>query len=123
MSAFPAAFLALAFVVAAVDEPPSAEPTGLQAAFGGTIVSTYPDGRTALLWLEPDGAYRGQGRRGGRSSGRWKLKDGRMCLRQSRPLPIPKSFCTAMVEGGVGTTWAARAVTGEPVRVELRAGR
>ena len=66
--------------------------TGVEPAFGNTIVSTYPDGRTAKVWLQPDGAYLGQGRRGGRSSGRWTLDGDRICLRQSRPFPFPKAL-------------------------------
>ena len=95
----------------------------LQAAYANTIVSTYPDGREAKLWLEPGGVYRGQGRRGGLSSGRWEVKGDRICLKQSRPVPVPLRYCTDLVEGGVGTVWAGKAVTGETVRMELVAGR
>lgn len=101
-----------------------AEPLqGLEAAYAGTVVSTYPDGRTAKLWLEPNGRYRGQGRRGGLSTGTWTLKGERICFRQSRPVPVPISYCTEIVDGGVGTVWSAKAVTGETVRMQLIAGR
>lgn len=95
----------------------------LAPAFGNTLVSTYPDGRTARMWLRADGGYEGQGRRGGRSSGVWNVREGDVCFRQRRPIPVPRSFCTPIVRGGVGTTWTARAVTGETVQVELVAGR
>lgn len=81
----------------------------LQAAYANTLVSTYPDGRTARLWLNADRTYTGQGRRGGRSSG--------------RPLPSPMRYCTPIMSGGVGARWRAKAVTGEPITVEVVAGR
>ena len=95
----------------------------LAPAFGNTLVSTYPDGRTARMWLRADGHYEGQGRRGGASSGVWRVRGGQVCLSQRRPIPFPRSFCTPIVRGSVGARWTARSVTGEPIRVELVAGR
>lgn len=97
-------------------------PAGMEAAFTSAVVSTYPDGRTAKLWLEQGGTYRGQGRRGKPSSGRWTIKGERICLKQSRPIAAPFSFCTALPKAGV-TSWTGKAVTGETVRMELVAGR
>lgn len=97
--------------------------SGIEPAFGNTIVSTYPDGRTARAWLRPDGTYVGQGRRGGRSSGRWTVKGDRVCMRQSRPIPFPTPYCTPLVSGAVGTRWSAKAVTGESVMMSLVAGQ
>ena len=57
-----------------------AERAPLEAAFGGAIISTYPDGRTAELWLQRDGAYSARGRRGDPSSGHWQIKGDQLCL-------------------------------------------
>jgi len=95
----------------------------LQPAFRNTLVSTYPDGRTARLWLSEDGTYAGQGRRGGRNGGVWRLRGAEICMSQRRPFPAPIQYCTPVVAGGVGTRWTAKAVTGETIRVELVAGR
>jgi hypothetical protein len=92
----------------------------LQRAFGNTIVSTYPDGRTAELWLEPSGDYKAMGRKHDPSSGHWKLSGDKLCLKQSRPFPAPFSFCTPLP---VGESWTAKAVTGEAIRVRLLKGR
>src|SRR5207249_1593703 len=61
----------------------------VSAAFGNTIVSTYPDGRTAELWLHPDGGYDAMGRRKDPSSGHWKVKGEKVCLKQKKPIPVP----------------------------------
>jgi hypothetical protein len=89
----------------------------LSPAFEGTIVSTYPDGRTAKLWLAPDGTYTGEGRRKKPSSGRWTLKGEEICLKQVRPFPAPISYCTRLVKGS--TQWSGKAVTGEPIQITL----
>ena len=106
--------------------PPAALAAGeasvLEPAFSNTIVSTYPDGRKAKLWLNRDGTYRAQGRRGKPSSGRWTLKGERICMKQSRPIPVG-SYCTGVRRGGVGTSWSGKAVTGEPIRIQVVAGR
>ena len=92
-------------------------------AFGNTVVSTYPDGRTAKLWLEPGGSYTAVGRRGRRSSGRWTLKGQRICLKQTRPVRAPFSYCTEFPDGGVGASWKGKAVTGEPITIQVVEGR
>lgn len=104
----------LLFAAATLLAPPS--DTRLQAAFSGTIVSTYPDGRTAKLWLEPAGGYTAVGRRRTPSSGRWSVKGDRICLKQQKPFPSPFSYCTPLPDA---QTWTAKAVTGEPIAVRL----
>jgi|WetSurMetagenome_2_1015567.scaffolds.fasta_scaffold732149_2 hypothetical protein len=102
-------FLGLAAMAFAA--PALAESTGLQATFGNTIVSTYPDGRTAELWLHPDGSYSAEGRRHDRSEGHWKVRGEKLCLKQSHPLSLPFTFCTPMFDGAVGASWTGKAVT------------
>ncbi|HEY9219738.1 MAG TPA: hypothetical protein VIO94_16945 [Phenylobacterium sp.] len=101
----------------------SASPELLEPAFSNTIVSTYPDGRQAKLWLNRDGSFRAQGRRGQPSSGQWALKGEQICLKQKKPFPAPMTYCTGVKTGGVGTSWGGRAVTGEAIKISVIAGR
>ena len=111
----------LALPMAAVAaEPGASAPPEVRQAFGNTILSTYPDGRTARLWLQPSGDYTAMGRRGDRSRGRWRTSGDKLCLRQSRPIPAPFSYCTAIPSG---RSWTAKAVTGERIVVRLVEGR
>jgi hypothetical protein len=111
----------------AVDAPgafadaPGAEK--LTAAFGNTVVSTYPDGRTAMLWLKPNGTYNAVGRRRTPSSGVWTVRGNKVCLKQKKPRAVPFSYCTPVPEGGIGASWGGKAVTGEKIRIRLVAGR
>jgi len=97
----------------------ASEPSPLASAFGNTVVSTYPDGRTALVWLKKDGTYTGKGRRRTPSSGTWSLRGGKVCLKQSRPVPAPFSYCTELP---ASESWKARAVTGEHVTMKVVKG-
>jgi hypothetical protein len=109
-----AILLAAAAPAWAKTDDPSMSP-----AFEGTIISTYPDGRKGKLWLSEDGSYKAAGRRGDRSSGHWTLKDDKVCLKQSRPIPTPFAFCTPKPSS---TTWKAKAVSGEPITVHIEKG-
>lgn len=108
--------LAVAFPCSAADTP------ALAAAFKNTVVSTYPDGRKAELWLNGDGTYMAEGRRHDRTQGKWTLKSGKICLKQSKPPTLPFSYCTAVPTGGVGASWKAKAVTGEAITVKVVKG-
>ena len=114
-----------ALASAALATPVFAQATAadLKPAFSNTIVSTYPDGRTAKLWLNADGTYRAQGRRGKPSSGKWSIKGPKVCLKQQKPMAGPFSYCETIKKGGVGTSWTGKAVTGERINIKLVAGR
>lgn len=102
----------------------AASPSPLAPAFKGTVVSTYPDGRTALLWLKADGSYTAKGRRRLPSSGQWTLRTGKVCLRQHKPSKVLVSVCTPFPAGAkLGTAWKTRAVTGEAIQVRIVDGR
>lgn len=100
-----------------------AEPVGLEAAFGNTIISTYPNGAIARLWLQKDGAYTSLSRRQQPTSGRWVARGAEICLSQKRPFIAPIAYCTSVPLGGVGTEWSAKAPTGESIRLRLVAGK
>lgn len=115
LATIPAALVGAAGATAAAAASAEAPPA-VQQAFGNTILSTYPDGRQARLWLRPGGDYTAMGRRGDRSSGHWRIKGEQLCLKQSRPMPVWFSYCTPIP---TGQTWTAKAVTGERIRVKL----
>lgn len=107
---------ALVLLCAASPPPPI-----LQQAFGNTIVSTYPDRRQAELWLHPNGDYEAMGRRGDRSNGHWRVKSGKLCLKQDHPFAPPFfHYCTPIP---TADHWTAKAVTGERIQVRLVTGR
>lgn len=104
------------------DDISAADRARLEQAFGSTIVSTYPDGRQAELWLKRDGTYTSEGRRHDHTNGVWQVKGQKLCLRQRAPFPAPFSFCTKVPSGGLDQPWQAKAFTGETVTVRLVRG-
>lgn len=91
----------------------------VEAAFGNTIVSTYPSGRSTKLWLNRDGTYVGQRTNGKRTAGRWSLRGGKVCLKQNG---LPLTFCSKIPAGRVGLTWSSKSPKGEPLKNRLVAG-
>ncbi len=95
----------------------------IAAAFGNTIISTYPNGLTAKLWLQPGGVYTALGRYHEPSNGHWKVKDGRLCLKQAHPFAFGYVYCTGLSRFSSGGRWTARAVTGETLQIRLVRGQ
>lgn len=119
---FAAALLALTAGAAYAAEP--ARSGGVAAAFGNTVKALYPDGRYQWLWFKADGTWEAFGRRGKWSSGKWSQKDAsQVCLKQSKPFPIPFNYCTAFpASGGVGAVWTSKSLEGEPIKVTVVKG-
>lgn len=114
------AVLALALALAASSA--SAAPP-IEAAFGNTVVTTFPDGKTQHLWLERDGTYTATGRRGQESSGRWSLKGEEVCMHQLRPFPAPIVYCTPVPQNAATASWTSKAVNGQPIKLKVVRGK
>ena len=98
--------------------------TTLEPAFSATILSTYPDGRISKLWLNRDGSFMAEGRQHDSSGGHWALKNGAICMHQTKPFPIPfAQYCAPVPHTGVTEAWTGKAVTGEPITIRLMPGR
>ena len=112
---------ALALAITAASPSFAADPAApaIEQAFGNTVVSTYPDGRTGLLWLKADGSYSAKGRRRTASSGTWSIKKAQVCLKQLKPTRGPFTYCTPLPSS---QTWFAKAVTGERISLKILQG-
>lgn len=112
---------ALAFSITGAAPSFAADPASpsIQQAFGNTVISTYPDGRTGLLWLKADGSYTAKGRRRTASSGTWSIKKTQVCLKQLKPIRTPLTYCTPLPSS---QSWSAKAVTGERIRLKVVQG-
>jgi hypothetical protein len=115
--------LLLITAIAAPGVALAAPAPAVEQAFGATVVSTYPDGRTGLLWLKRDGSYTAKGRRRTSSSGHWRLKGDKVCMKQSRPIAVPFAYCTTIPAQADAKGWTAKAVSGEPITVRIVRGK
>lgn len=102
---------------------PAIAPQGVSAAFGNTVRTTYPDGRHQRFWLQAGGRWDAIGRRGKPSSGTWTSRGEKLCFRQTRPFPMPMTYCADFPhDARVGSDWASKDAGGTPVRVSLVKG-
>ena len=93
------------------------------AAFGNTVMSIYPDGRSQKIWLHPDGSWNGLGRNGAPLAGHWTMKGDRVCLRQMKPPTLPFSYCTPFPDDPhIGATWTSKDFVGTPIRLTVVKG-
>ena len=84
------------------------------------MLSIYPDGRSQKIWMHPDGSWDGQSRRGTPLAGRWSVKDGKVCMKQSKPPTLPLAYCTAFPENTyVGVTWTSKDMAGAPIQLKV----
>lgn len=95
-------------------------PADVSAAFGNTLLTIDPDGRSRKIWLQPDGTWTGLSRRGLDLAGKWKVEGDKVCLSQSKPA-LPGSMCETFPtdpEAGV----EAKDPTGKTIRLKLVKG-
>jgi hypothetical protein len=93
----------------------------ISAAFGNTVLSIYPDGRSQKIWLAPDGSWTGLSRRGTPLAGAWTVKGEKVCLKQSKPPTLPISFCQTFPEDPA-KGMDAKDLTGTPIHLKLVKG-
>jgi hypothetical protein len=92
-------------------------------AFGNTVMSIYPDGRSQKIWMHPDGTWDGKSRRGNPLAGSWTVKGEKVCVRQSKPPTLPISFCIPFpAEPEVGVSWTSKDLTGTPIKLTIVKG-
>jgi hypothetical protein len=103
----------------AADVPSTNGPVA--AAFGNTVFSVYPDGRSQKIWLSPDGKWTGLSRRGVALAGTWTTKGEKVCLKQSEPPTLPMSFCQAFPEDPMKGV-DSRDLTGQHIHLKLVKG-
>ena len=95
----------------------------INAAFGNTVLTRYPDGGWVKHWFNPDGTYAAQFSDGRRLSARWAVRGEKLCLTNIRPNMLIPRFCTEMIDADVGETWQSRDPLGRRVSNMLVAGR
>jgi hypothetical protein len=114
--------LAAAASLAAVNAQ-AADLSRVAAAFGNTVMSIYPDGRTQRFWLHPNGDWEGVGRDGRPLAGHWTVKDDKVCLRQTKPPTLPFSYCTPFpTDPRIGVAWTAKDFGGTPIKLTVVKG-
>ena len=113
----PAALLAISLAPHAGAAPP----VDVKPAFGNTVLTIDPDGRSRKIWLQPDGTWTGLSRRGLDLAGKWSVKGDKVCLSQSKPR-LFGSMCESFPMK-LGATVEAKDPSGKTVQLKLVKGR
>ena len=92
----------------------------VDAAFGNTLLTIDPDGRSRKIWLKPDGTWTGLSRRGLALAGTWTTKGDKLCLKQSKPR-LPGSMCEKF-PSRLGVSVNAKDPSGKTVQLKLVKG-
>lgn len=101
--------------------PAAAAPANVKAAFGNTVLTIDPDGRSRKIWLRPDGTWTGLSRRGLDLAGKWTVQGDKVCLNQSKPR-LPGRMCEVFpTDPQVGVE--AKDPMGKTVRLKLVKGQ
>lgn len=94
---------------------------GVERAFGNTVLTIDPDGRSRKIWLNPDGTWTGSSRRGLDLAGTWKVSGEKVCLRQSKPR-LPGSMCERFPTE-FGAPMKVKDPSGKSVQLKLVKGK
>lgn len=117
----PVALLLAAFLVAPLAAHAAADPAeSVKAAFGNTVLTIDPDGRSRKIWLQPNGTWTGLSRRGLDLAGKWTVQGDKVCLSQSKPRLLGSMCAKFPTAFGVGV--AAKDPAGQPVQVKIVKG-
>lgn len=100
-----------------------ADNTGMELAFGNTIVSSYRDGGWVRHWFDQDGSYRSHFKDGRRLTGRWSREGERLCINDIRPRMIVSRFCSRFTPVDGSRSWFVRDPLGRQVENRLVRGR
>ncbi len=116
------AFLLATFLAAPALAHAAAAPSAdVSAAFGNTLLTIDPDGRSRKIWLKPDGTWSGLSRRGLDLAGKWTVQDDKVCLRQSKPRLLGSMCEKFPTDPGISVQ--SKDPTGKRVQLKLVKGR
>ena len=102
----------------------AADSSRIAPAFGNTVISVYPDGRSQKIWMHPDGSWDGKSRRGTPLAGAWLVKGEKVCVTQSQPKPpLPLSFCIPFpANPQLDVSWTSKDLAGTPIKLKIVKG-
>ena len=101
------------------------------SAYGNTVVVTNDKGDVSKTWYKADHTFTGEGAKGEKFQGTWRLaqNDTQFCATAVLPAGAPppkepiKEMCTEFKGAHkVGDKWTQKDFDGKPITVEIKAG-
>lgn len=110
-------------LVAAVMIAGTAMANPMQSRIDNTVTLTAADGKVTKVLYNGDGTMAITNPDGSKGTGKWAVKDGKLCVTLDQGPTAGKESCNPLVERKVGDTWDAKLADGTTAKAALVAGR
>lgn len=91
--------------------------------YGNTVVITDAKGAVTKLMYDQDGKMAVVMPDGAKGTGKWALKDGKLCITADQGPTAGKEQCNPVVDHKVGDEWEVPLADGTKAKAKLVAGR
>jgi len=95
----------------------------MQTRYDNTVTLTAANGQVTKLYYNKDGTMTTLLPDGTKGTGKWAVKDGKLCVTLDAGPTAGKESCNPLVEHKVGDTWEVTLADGTKAKVALVAGR
>ena len=96
----------------------------MEGRYGNTVVVTYADGSQIKLHYNKDGTLGVVNPDGSKGTGKWVLKDGKLCVTADAGPNAGKEQCSPFTGGKkAGDSWEQAMADGSKIKVEIVAGQ
>jgi opacity protein-like surface antigen len=114
---------ALGLVAAVVLSGAAIAADPMQTRFDNTITLTAPDGAVTKVNFNRDGTMSTVAPDGTKVTGKWAMKDGKLCVTLDAGPTAGKEGCNPFVERKPGDTWEVTLADGSKAKATMVAGR
>jgi hypothetical protein len=95
----------------------------MASRYGNTVVVTYADGSVVKLHYRQDGSLEVINPDGSKGTGKWAMKDGKLCITADAGPTAGKEQCSAFTAGKkVGDSWDQAMADGSKIKISIVAG-
>lgn len=115
--------LALGLVAAAMLAGAAIAADPMESRYDNTVTLTMADGATTKIHYNKDGTMATVQPDGSKGTGKWAMKDGKLCVTLDQGPTAGKESCNPFVERKVGDSWEVTLGDGSKAKAALVAGR
>jgi len=95
----------------------------MESRYANTVTLTTPDGAVTKIHYNRDGTMTTVLPNGAAGTGKWAMKDGKLCVTLDAGPAAGQENCSPFVERKVGDTWDVTLADGTKAKAALVAGR
>lgn len=115
--------IALGLVAAAMLAGAAIAADPMESRYENTVTLTTADGATTKIHYNKDGTMATVQPDGSKGTGKWAMKDGKLCVTLDQGPTAGKEGCNPFTERKVGDSWEVTLADGSKAKAALVAGR